>query len=150
MASPNATKRKLFEASLDYVNDTIEVLLLDDSAAYTFDPDNHEFVSNVTAAGTEMSGTGYSRQALTTKATSVDATNDEAEWDADDTVFSGIDAGNIQTIVVYKVGPTDDTDSPVLAVFDDDSGTTVSELPKATNGGDMTITWSSEGIKKIS
>lgn len=155
MAAPNATKEKLFQASLDYINDTIEVLLIDDSVEYSFDPDTDEFVSQILSSGTgtavEMSGTGYSRQALTTKATSVDATNDEAAWDADDTIFSSIDAGTIQAIVVYEVGPTDDTDSPVLAVFTDDtSGTQVSDLPKATNGGDMTIQWSSEGIKKIS
>lgn len=157
MASPNATKRKLFESTLDYVNDTIKVALADNSNAYTFDPDTHEFVSDIfggtTPAATEMSGTSYSRQTLGTKTTSVDATNDEAEWDAADTTFPSLDAGTIQSIIVYKMVGADDTtpaDDPVLAVFDDDSGTTVADLPLATNGGDITIQWSTDGIKKIS
>lgn len=152
MAAPNATKRKLFEATLDYVNDTIEVALADDTTAYTFDPDTQEFVADIFDGGTtatEMAGTSYDRQGLTTQATSTDATNDEAQWDADDTTFPSLDEGTIQAIVVYKVGPTDDTDSPVLAVFDDDSGTTVADLPLTTNGGDITITWAADGIKKI-
>jgi hypothetical protein len=149
MAAPNATKRKLFESSIDYVNGTIECLLLDNSTVYTFDPDTHEFVSNVTTDGTEMSGTSYSRQTLSGTTTSVDATNDEAEWDANDTTFPSLNEGDIQSVVVYE-SVTDDTDSPVLAVFDDDSGTTVTDLPLSTNGGDITISWDTEGIKKIS
>lgn len=155
MAAPNATKRKLFEATLNYTADTIKVALADDTTAYTFDPDTHEFVADIFDGGTtasEMSGTTYDRQTLANMTTSVDATNDEAEWDADDTTFPSLDEGTIQTIVVYKQVGTDDTtpaDDPVLAVFDDDSGTTVADLPLTTNGGDITITWATDGIKKI-
>ena len=156
MAAPNATKRKLFEGTLDYVNDTIKVALAENSNLFTFDPDTHEFVADIfggtTPDATEFSGTGYARQTLGTKATSIDATNDEAEWDAADTTFTSLDGATIQTIIVYKMVGADDTtpaDDPVLAVFDDDSGTTVADLPLATNGGDITIQWSADGIKKI-
>lgn len=163
MAVPNATKVKFFQAGIDYLNDPIYVALGDNTTSYTFDPANHEFVSNVFDGGTtaqEMSGTGYSRQQLTTPSTNQDNTNNEGEWSADDVTWSGLDAGGstsgddaIQFILVYaQVGGDDTTpgDDPILAVFDDDSGTQVADLPLTTNGSDVTISWDAEGIVKIS
>jgi hypothetical protein len=144
---PNDTKRELLDAYLSGA--TIRVLLLDDSETYSFDVDTHDFVDDVLAAGTEMSGTGYSRQTLQNVSITVGDTGDEGVFDADDVTFTGLDAGTIQAVVVYhQVGGDDSTpgDDRVLAVHDDAS---VGDLPLATNGSDITISWDSEGIINI-
>lgn len=157
MAAPNATKENLFNAVTDYVTGTINVALADNSNDFVFDPDTHTHLADIFGGtapdATEMSGTGYTRKTLSTKATSTDAATDEARWDADDVTWTGLNAGDIQTIIVYEATTDDATpaDDPVLAVFTDDtSGTQVDNLPLTTNGGDITITWATDGIKKIS
>lgn len=158
MALPNNAKTILLEGGLDVLNDTLDVMLLDDSSAYTFDPAGHTYVSDVTDtandanAGNEMSGTGYSRKTLGTKTTTKDDTDGEGVFDAADTTWTGLDAGTIQTIVIYKQVGTDDTtpgDDPVVAVLDDDSAGSLADLPLTTNGSDVTIQWSAEGIINI-
>lgn len=152
MAAPNDAKEELLKGSFDVENDTLRVMLLDNSTSYTFDPDAHEFVSDITAAGTEMSGTGYSRKTLTTPTASEDTTDDEGVFDADDTLFTAIDAGTIQTIVVYQQVGGDDTtpgDDRVLVVLDDDSAGSVADLPLPTNGSDVQIQWDAEGILNL-
>lgn len=151
MPLPNATKKKLLDGTIDLssAGDTIKVLLLDNTTAYTFDPDTHEYVNDIADAGTtatEMSGTGYSRKTISGQTTSQDNTDDEGVFDGDDVTWSGLDAGTIQTIVIYKQVGGDDTtpgDDPVLAVLDDSS---VADLPLTTNGSNVTINWDAEGI----
>lgn len=148
MTVPNDTKREVLDAYL--TNATIRVLLLDDSQSYSFDVDNHDFVSDITSAATEMSGTGYSRQTLQNVSITVDDTDDEGVLDADDVTISGLDAGTIQAVVVYEQVGGDDTtpgDDRVLAVHDD---ATVGDLPIDTNGSDIQISWPTEGIINIS
>lgn len=149
MPVPNDTKEELMRGTFDLPNDTLRVLLLDDSQSYSFDPDAHEFVSDVLNAGTEMSGTTYSRQTLSGVSVSEDTGDDEGVFDADDTTFSGLDEGTIQAIVVYKQVGGDDTtpgDDPVLVVLDDSH---VADLPLPTTGEGTTIKWDAEGILNI-
>lgn len=151
MPSPNDFKEELMNGTFNLGSggDTLRVMLLDDSSAYSFDPDAHEFVSNVTSAANEMSGTGYTRKTLANQAVSEDTTDDEGVFDADDVTWTGLDAGTIQTVVVYQQIGGDDTtpgDDRVIAVFDD-SG--VGDLPLTTNGGDVTVAWNAEGIVNI-
>lgn len=154
MSIPNDTKRKFFESVFDLSSGggTIKVALGGSGTAYTFDPDNHEFVADIFDGGTtaeELSDSSYSRQTLANQSTTTDTTDDEGVFDGDDTTFSSLDTTqDIQFIVVY-VEKTDDSDSPVIAVFDDDSAGSVSDLPMATNGSDVTISWNSEGILNI-
>lgn len=152
MAMPNDAKEELLKGSFDLVNDTLRVLLLDNSTAYTFNPDTHEFVADIAdggTTGTEMSGTGYTRKTLGTKSVTEDTTDDEGVFDAADVTWTDLDAGTIQTIVVYKQVGADDTtpgDDPVLVVLDDDSAGSLADLPLTTNGSDVTINWAAEGI----
>lgn len=153
MAVPSDAKEELLNGSFSLGSDTIRVMLLDNSTSYTFDPNAHEFVSDITAAGTEMSGTGYNRITLANTSVTEDTTDDEGVFDADDVTWTGLDAGTIQTIVVYKQVGGDDTtpgDDRVLVVLDDDSpGSGISDLPLTTNGSDVTIAWNSEGILNL-
>jgi hypothetical protein len=155
MASPNNFKESLMEADFDLVNDTIRVALLSDDTAYSFSADNHTFVNDIIDGGTtatEFSGTGYSRQTLTNVSVTQDDTDDEGVADADDVTFANLNNDTIQGIVIYKqVGGDDSTpgDDPVIAVYDNDSGTTLADLPLPTNGGDVTLNFSTEGIVNI-
>lgn len=151
MPTPNATKTALIDGALDLSTDTIRVLLLDDSTAYTFDVDNHDFVSDITSAGTEMDDNlpGYERKTVAGQTTSTDDADDEAVFDGDDVTWQDIDAGTIQTVVVYQQVGGDDTtpgDDRVLTVLDD---ATVSDLPLPTNGSDVTVNWNAEGILNV-
>ena len=146
MPVPNAAKADLLRGAFDLSTDTIRVLLLDNSTAYTFDPDAHTFVSDVLAAGTEMSGTGYARKTVAGQSVTADNTDDEGVFDGDNVTWQDINAGTIQAVVVYKQVGVDDTtpgDDPVINVLDDSA---VSDLPLPTNGSDVTVVWNAEGI----
>jgi hypothetical protein len=149
MPAPNLTKLELFNGSIDLANDTIKVALYNDTTAFTFDPDTHEFVSDILDGGTtaqEFGGSGYSRKTLANQATSQDNTDDEAVFDADDLSWSSIDGETIQGIIIYRQVGTDDTtpaDDDVITVKDD---TQISDFPLDTNGGEVNVSFDSEGI----
>lgn len=147
MPAPNNTKQQYINNWLS--GETLRVMLLDDSQSYTFDPDSHAYVDDITSVATEATGSGYSRKTLSNVSITQDDTDDEGVLDADNVDYSGITAGTIQTIVVYRqVGGSDATpaDDEVLAVFDDAN---VSDLPLSTGGANVTLEWSSEGIINI-
>ena len=156
MPVPNDTKEGLLNGAFDFTNDTLRVLLLDDSSAYTFDADAHEFVDDLDgssdgdAPSNEPTDASYSRQTLTGNAVTEDTTDDEAVFDADDITFPSLSTTNdIQAVVVYRQVGGDDTtpaDDEVLVVLDD---ATVGDLPIPTNGSDLVITWDAEGILNI-
>ena len=144
---PNATLLKVINGEIDYSSDDIRVGLLDDSDPYVADPDAHEFVSDLLAAANEYSDAGYDRQQLDNQTTAQDDANNRAVWDGDDVTFPDLgssDGDTIQAAFLFKQ-ETDDTDSPVLRVVEEDD---VEDFPLATNGQDVTIQWDSEdGIK---
>lgn len=158
MAVPNATKTQLLNGAFNLATDTIRIALISSSTAYTFDPDAHEFVSDILDGGTtasEFSGSaGYTgqadRQTLANPTTTQDNTDDEGVFDADDVTWAGVDGTNdIQAFLIYKQVGGDDTtpgDDRVLAVYDDDSAGSLADLPLAVNGSDVTISWNAEGI----
>ena len=144
---PNATLLKVINGEIDYSSDDIRVGLLDDSQAYVADPDTHEFVEDVLADANEYSDVGYDRVELDNQTTTQDDANNRAVWDANDATFPDLgssDGDTIQAAFIFKQ-VTDETDSPVLRVVEEDD---VEDFPLATNGQDVTIQWDSEdGIK---
>lgn len=118
--------------NVDYLADTIKVLLLD--STYVPDLTGDNFYSDVSAS--EIVGTGYTAggQALANKAVNTDTPNNRAEFDADDiTVWSTADFTGARYAVVYKdtgVAATSQliclldllvaTDAPFTLVFDSD------------------------------
>jgi len=139
----NSFKKLLFDGGVNLGTDTIEVALIDDSIAYTPDIDSETYVADVLDGvnASECSGTGYSRVALNVT-TSQDNTDDEAVADADDLTYTGADFGTIQSILVYQSVSTD-ADSPLLAHV------TSADLPLTTNGGDVDLTWATEGLLNL-
>lgn len=151
MVSPNHFKQQALESLLG--GSTIKVGLLDTSAGYTFDPATDEFVADLPTTQ-EPGDTSYSRQTLSNVTITQDDTDNEGVLDADDVVFSSLSTTNdIQTIFIYEqVGADDSTpsDDILIEVYDDDSGGSLADLPKATTGDDWTINFGSEGIVNIS
>lgn len=150
MAIPNHALQQVLEAWLS--GETVKVGLLDTSTSYTYDQVNNEFVGDL-PTGAEPSDASYSRQTLANLSFTQDDTDNEGVFDADDVTFSSLSTTNdIQTVFVYLQVGTDDTtpaDDPLIAVYDDDSAGSLSDLPIPTNGSDLTLTLDSEGIVNI-
>ena len=156
MPAPNHYKAELLNGSIDHANDTIKIALGGDNTTYTFDQDAHEFVGDVFdggPTGEELSDASYSRQTLANVTVTQDDTDDEGVFDADDVTFSSLDTTqDIQFVVIYKqVGGDDNTpgDDPIIAVYDDNSAGSLTDLPLATNGSDISISFDSDGIVTI-
>ena len=135
----NTAKVLLASGGLDWENDTIKVLLV-----HTSDPAaTCEFVDEIT---NEPTGTGnYARKTLTTVApTDVSGT---CKLDASD--LTGEDAwvnltastNPVVGLCVFKDVGADDGANPLIAFIDFADVT--------TNGGDLAITWHSDGVLKI-
>lgn len=139
----NNFKRLLFDGNIDLGNDTIQVALIDDSINYTPDIDAEVYVSDVLDGvnANECSGTGYSRQTLSTTV-STDNSDDEAVLDATDLTYTGADFGTIDSLLLFK-DVTTDADSPVIAHI------TSADLPLTTNGGDVDLSWATEGVLNL-
>jgi hypothetical protein len=150
MKAPNATKQKFLSGSIDLANDVIKALALKDTTSYTFDPDNHDFVQDVLNNADEFDGTNYSRLTFANQAVTVDDTDDEGVFDADDITWTDLGGSQtVQAVVVYKQVGGDDTtpgDDPVIGVIDDASN---ADLPLPTNGSNVTVKWDAEGVAKI-
>jgi hypothetical protein len=146
----NRGKKEILDGTIDLVAHTMKVMLV--TSSYTFSPDD-DFVDNGGANDPidhELTGTGYTagfggsgRKTLANKTFSTDDTGDRGEFDADDFTWTGINAGVIRAMIIYRHN-TADTDSVMLAYIDNPSA-----FPLTTNGGDVTITWNAEGILQI-
>lgn len=120
--------------NVDLVNDDIRVLAL---SGYVYDATD-KYVSDV-LAGAGATEVARLAAGLTNK-TVVGGT-----FDADDCTLQGLDAGEeIDDLILYRVGPTDDTDAVVIAHIDQDQGGTGLALPG--NGSDVAVTWDAAGI----
>lgn len=149
---PDRTKTEFFRTNINYDTDTIKVALLKETTEYNPDQTAHEFVNDVLDGGTtgaEFDDTNYSRKTLTTSLTE-DNTDNEGVFDASDVTWTSLGGSQtIEAILIYKQVGADDTtpgDDPILRILDDSEE---ADLPLATNGGDVTLSWNSEGIVNI-
>lgn len=148
----NAAKQKLLDGTINLSADTIKVALYNDTVAYSPDIDNEVFVNHVLDGGTtaaEFSGSGYSRKTISSKTFSTDTTDDEGVFDAADISWSSLDGETIQGALIYRQVGTDDStpgDDDLLFVIDDSSN---ADLPLTTNGGQVDLAWSSEGVLNL-
>lgn len=139
----NVGARGILDGTIDLTNDTIKVMLVDDT--YTPDPD-HDFVDDV--SGDELSGTGYtsgfgsaSRKTVSGKSFLTDNATDRAEFTGTVAAWTGLDAGTVGYAIFIKEVTTDADSIPIFYL---DLG------PTASNGGDFTITADSEGFAQAS
>ncbi|AFH21516.1 hypothetical protein OSG_eHP3_00015 [environmental Halophage eHP-3] len=156
--TPNRTLTESLRGTYDLANDTFRVALISAGTSYTFDPDTHEFVSDILDNGTtaeELSGTaGYTgssdRKTLQNTTITQDNTDDEGVWNADNVKWSGVESTeDIQGWVVYRQVGGDDTtpgDDDVILVVDDSQSDAPADLPLPTNGSDIEIAIDPEGL----
>jgi hypothetical protein len=142
----NIAKKQLLDGDIDFnAPDDIRILLLE--AATDENPDDVDVQAVLARAGTtELTSTGYARQALAAEATSQDDANDRAEFDANDVTFSAVSQAGSETVIGWLLFKfiTDDASSIPIAFVDTATG-----LPLTPNGSDITITWNVEGILQL-
>jgi len=126
---------------IDYLNDTIKVLILSPTGASAFDVDN-EFVADVDANEvTNSSGTGYERKTLASKTVLFDEANDRVEYDADNPTYTAISTNeDLAGAVIFK-DTGDDATSPLIAFIE------FADL--STNGSDVELQINADGLFTI-
>lgn len=127
------------KGSIDFLNDDIRIALVDNTT--TADTEEDVTLMNGFSTLGELSGTGYSRKVLASKAINKDEANDRSEMDCADVLWSSINAGTAAAAILYK-HVSDDTDSIPIAFID-------SNFPFVTNGGDFTLTINAEGLIQV-
>lgn len=111
--------------------DEIKVMLV---TGHSPDIDTHAGYADV--SGNEESGTGYSAggEVLTGQAVTQDNANDRAKFDADNVTWTGLNVGTPSHAIMY-----DNTHASKLLIA-------YWEVTTASNGGDYTLQWHSDGI----
>ena len=118
------------KCEIDYLNDTVVVLLL--TAAPDIDADT--FISDLSG---EVSGGGYTRKTLASKTITTDSTNDRAIFDAADVQWTSLIA-DFRYIVVSQSTGNDSTSRCITTI---DTGET-----QSIDAGTYDITWPTSGV----
>jgi len=127
----NDFKEQLLLGTIDLVDDVIKLILV---TGHTPDIDIHDQYSDV--SGDEESGTGYTAggETLGSKVVTQDNTNDRADFDAADVLWTGLDVGTPSHAIMY-----DDTHASDALIG-------YWEITTASNGGNYTVQWHADGI----
>lgn len=138
MASLVTNRGKVILVTNGWAGTSYRVALV--TASYTPSAD-HNFVADLT---NELSGGNYARQTLASLTVTENDTDDRAQLDAADTVFSSLQlaAGTPRYAVVYR-NVTNDADSPIIAAID------LGDPPTAPTGADFTVAWDATGIIRL-
>ena len=118
------------KCEIDYLNDTVVVLLL--TGAPDIDADT--FISDLSG---EVSGGGYTRKTLASKTITTDNTNDRAIFDAADVQWTSLIA-DFRYIVVSQSTGNDSTSRCITTI---DIGAT-----QSIDAGTYDITWPTSGV----
>ena len=131
--------------------DTIEVMLV--TSAYTPNADhlvvdaggaNDPLDAEIVATNYTGGHAGAGRKVLASKTLTTDNTNDRAEFDAADIVWTALGGATNATVVgaiVIKRGTTNDTTARLIWYID------IADF--TTNGSDVTVQWNVEGIAQL-
>ena len=126
----DSARQGFLEAQINWLTDTIKVLLVD-AGAYTPNVSTHHFLADI-----QVSSRIAGPVTLTSKTTTGGAA------DAADVTFTSVSGASIEMIIIYKDTGTEAT-SPLIAMIDTATG-----LPITPNGGDIIVTWDN-GVNKI-
>ena len=127
----DAARQRFLEAQLNWMTDTIKVILVD-TGAYTPQTAVHQYLSDIPTS---------SRIAGPVTLTSKTTTGGAA--DAADVTFTSVSGPSIEAIVIYADTGTEFT-SPLIAFIDTATG-----LPITPNGGDLNLIWNASGILRM-
>ena len=136
----NLAKRNLFKGLFNVPTCTMKVALMDPT--WTPDIDTEDFWSDISAK--EITGTGYTAggQTLTNCTIAVDTVNDWIKFDADDSAWTISGGATMTRLVVYRDTGVAAT-SPLLFHANDGG------FPQLASGGLFTVTWSSNGLVRL-
>lgn len=134
----NSFKRDIMNGSIDLDTDTIKVMLV--TSSYTPNQDTHTKRSDITD---EVAGTGYvaGGAALANKTVTVDNTDNEGVFDADDLSWSTATI-TARGAVLYKSRGGAASADELLCYFDFGAD-------KTSTAGTFLITWNAEGILNL-
>ncbi len=135
----NNYHEELGKGNIDYTSDSFKIALM--TSSYTPDVDTEVYYSDLT---NEASGTGYSAggNAVDNVSLTQDNTNDRANVDFDDEVFTTVTLSAIDAFVLYKdtgVGST----SPLIAYIEFTEGV------QNVIGANFTVQPNSSGVLTI-
>jgi hypothetical protein len=116
------------EGKIDWINDTIKAVLVD-SADYTLDITNHEFLSDVPAA------------ARVATATLAGKTSTNGVADASDTTFTAVSGDPCELVLLYVDTGVAGTSRLIMAID------TAGGLPVTPSGANVTIEWGNTAVK---
>ncbi|MEQ4489668.1 MAG: hypothetical protein AAC990_04815 [Dehalococcoides mccartyi] len=122
-------KQAFLSKQIDLLNDTIKATLVD-SADYTLDIANHDFIDDV-PAGARVATVTLSGKSVT-----------GGVFDAADATFSSVTGDQCEYIIIWQDTGTEST-SRLIAIIDTATG-----LPITPNGADINIVWDN-GANKI-
>ncbi len=150
----NLAAKELADGSLDFIGDTIKVMLVTSSYVADKDDDYVDESGPNDPIDHELTGTGYTagwggagRLTLTIAGGQIteDDANDRAEIDSTtNPTWTGISAGTAAAVILIREGGANDTDSLLICYID------TGGFPVVTGGGDLTINWNAEGIIQLS
>ena len=124
-------KEKILAGEIDFVADTIKVALI-----------KNDYAQNLT---TDEFFTSISAHVLNTPQTLAAKSVAGGAFDAGDTTFTAVTAGDTsEGVVIYKDTGVAGT-SPLLMYID-----TITGFPLATNGGNVVIQWDNGAYKIVS
>lgn len=131
----NSFKRDGWNGSVDLDTDSVKAMLL--TNAYTPDQDAHTKRSDLT---NEVVGTGYTAGgvALTTKAVTVDNTDNEGVFDADDAVWATATI-TARYLALYKARGGAASADELIALWD-------FGLDISSTNAEFRMAWNAEGI----
>jgi hypothetical protein len=126
---------------IDYLTDTIKVMLLTSSASAALSQDTNEFISTLITYEVAASGT-YATRGVTLTNKTLALSTPMFKFDADDISLTGVTWADVRYAIIYKDSGSDST-SPLMGYVD--FGVTYN--PK---NAPMTITWGTDGLLTIS
>ncbi len=133
----NFFKGQLAQANVDLASATIKMMLL---ASYTPNIDTHTYKSDIDASEVALTNYTAGGATLTTKAVTVNTTNDRAEWDFDNVTWTLLGAGAVSHAVLYV-----DTGSAATSIL-----IGYVELTKQPNGADYSVLVGANGALWLS
>lgn len=136
MAIPNATLQNIMLGSFNLQTDTIKAVLV--TAALSFNPDTHNFYSDISA--NEIAGTGgYTTggKALANKAVTANNATDTGVWDADDVIWTAATITARGVVFIKDTGAAGT--SRIIRYVDFGAD-------KTSSGGDFTLQFAAAGI----
>ncbi len=122
-------KQAFLSKQIDLLNDTIKATLVD-SADYTLDLADHDFIDDV-PSGARVATVTLSGKSVT-----------GGVFDASDPTFSSVTGDECEYIIIWQDTGTEST-SRLIAIIDTATG-----LPITPNGADINIVWDN-GSNKI-